>query len=179
MPQETFHCTAQKWTANLTTCDLLCSMLLASLEVFVPCVLLRNDKQMCICVYIYYIYICVCISQCWPAPVCLQYLSEIYLDFLQVAKEDVDMKRSMLPVTHSRDSCKRSLVQIDNDQTCRIRCGGWKFRITHPSPHCRSYVSPRCKHPKLRNCSHPVSPCLRRVALLWVQGKGCNLIKSP
>ena len=71
-----------------------------------PCVLLRKDKQMYICVYIYiyFIYICVCISQCWPAPVCLQYLSEIYLDFLQVAKEDVDMKRNMLPVTHSRDS---------------------------------------------------------------------------
>ena len=69
-----------------------------------PCVLLRKDKQMYICVYIFYIYICACISQRWPAPVCLQYLSEIYLDFLQVAKEDVDMKRNMLPVTHSRDS---------------------------------------------------------------------------
>ena len=69
-----------------------------------PCVLLRKDKHMYICVYIVYIYICACISQCWPAPVCLQYLSEIYLDFLQVAKEDVDMKRNMLPVTHSRES---------------------------------------------------------------------------
>ena len=69
-----------------------------------PCVLLRKDKHMYICVYIVYIYIRACISQCWPAPVCLQYLSEIYRDFLQVAKEDVDMKRNMLPVTHSRDS---------------------------------------------------------------------------
>ena len=106
----------------LTTCDLLCSMLLASLEVFVPCVLLRKDKQMYICVYILYIYICACISQCWPAPVCLQYLSEIYLDFLQVAKEDVDMKRNMLPVTHthSRDSWTqtRALWMLNSSSAC-------------------------------------------------------------
>ena len=47
----------------LATCDLLCSMLLASLEVFVPCVLLRKDKQIFICVYIYiyvYLYLHMC-----------------------------------------------------------------------------------------------------------------------
>ena len=44
----------------LTTCDLLCSMLLASLEVFVPWVLLRKDKQMYICVYIYIVHLHMC-----------------------------------------------------------------------------------------------------------------------
>ena len=44
----------------LTTCDLLCSMLLRGFEVFVPRVLLRNHKQMYICVYLHTCYVFQC-----------------------------------------------------------------------------------------------------------------------